>query len=194
MKPKIIHPLTEKINAKQKYEAKTARKAALEWLKHHFPEVFDTTNQIRPLKCGIMQDILQYIDENNINIISKSKLRQAVVQFTRSLEYLTCLKAQEMRVDLYGNATVPVTEEDSQNAAQKINKLIEKQMQFAATQAKSEVTPTSTLKPYAMSYLTKDGSCARSEVEKTPEIIIRPKKRTLDPEAITRMKETLGLK
>ena len=41
----------------------------------------------------------------------KGKLREAVVLFTRRLDYLTCLKAREMRIDLEGNIAGEVTEE-----------------------------------------------------------------------------------
>ena len=121
-----LHPYTIIINKAQKQASKLGRNQALAWLAAQFPDAFDNTLRIRPLKIGIMHDILQYAGIALSHGISKNKLRQAVAIYTRSLDYLMCLKAQEMRIDLRGNATCFVTLNESKHAAYQVKKLTEK--------------------------------------------------------------------
>ena len=141
-----LHPHTAVINKKQKIQSKTIRHHALEWLAQQFPEAFDNSKRIRPLKNGIMNDILECADEAAKVGISRSKLREAVVLFTRRLDYLTCLKAQEMRIDLHGNPINPVNAEDAEQAASKIKKQIEKSLRIT-----HEQTPDKKLNQYTSS-------------------------------------------
>lgn len=67
-----------------------------------------------------MSDILQHAEKAEQVGISKSKLREAVVLFTRRLDYLACLKAREVRIDLHGNPVAEVTEEEAEHASMKI--------------------------------------------------------------------------
>lgn len=131
MPQKKLHPRTEILNQKDKNSSKLARLQAIRWLSKKFPQAFDNSQRIRPLKVGIMNDILQYVDEAADNGISKSKLREAVVVYTRRVDYLICLKAREMRIDLEGNPTTQVTEEEAENAASKVRKRVEKSARTA---------------------------------------------------------------
>ena len=121
-----LHPRTAILNQKEKNKCKLARLKALAWLAEKFPEAFCNQVRIRPLKIGIMDDIIRFTEEASAAGISKSKLREAVVVFTRRIDYLTCLKAREMRIDLYGNPTGEVTEEEAEKATNKIRKRVEK--------------------------------------------------------------------
>src|SRR5262245_21314590 len=103
MRKQELHPRTAVINKAQKNKSKKARTDALLWLAANFPAAFDNSLRIRPLKIGIMDDILLYADKAEEVGISKSKLREAVVLFTRRLDYLACLKLRELRIDLQGN-------------------------------------------------------------------------------------------
>ena len=91
-----LHPRTAILNQKEKNKCKLARLKALAWLAEKFPEAFCNQVRIRPLKIGIMDDIIRFTEEASAAGISKSKLREAVVVFTRRIDYLTCLKAREM--------------------------------------------------------------------------------------------------
>jgi ProP effector len=126
-----LHPRTEMIQKKQKHLVRRARHDALGWLAETFPAVFDNSVTIRPLKIGIMADILAHADKALSAGISKSKLREAVVIFTRRVDYLTCLKAREMRVDLAGEAVAQVSEEEAHHAAVKIKKRVERSAKIA---------------------------------------------------------------
>lgn len=121
-----LHPTTILINKKQKNLAKTKQYATLNWLAHKFPEAFLNQKQIRPLKHGIREDVLTYASEAINDNISKNQLRKALAIYTRRLDYLVCIKAQEMRIDLFGNSTTKVTKEEAAIATYKIKKNIEK--------------------------------------------------------------------
>ncbi|MDI1352614.1 MAG: ProQ/FinO family protein, partial [bacterium] len=124
MRKQELHPRTAVLNKNQKNLSKKARTDALAWLAATFPLAFDNTLRINPLKAGIMDDILEHAEHAAENGISKSKLREAVVLFTRRLDYLACLKAREMRIDLQGNSMVAVTDEEAEHASLKIKKRI----------------------------------------------------------------------
>ena len=217
MRKQVLHPRTASINTKQKIQAKLARHHALRWLAATFPQVFDNRAQIQPLKIGIMDDILNHADLAATNGISKSKLREAVVLFTRRIDYLTCLKAREIRIDLEGNPVSQVTPEEAECATLKIKKRIEKCAKNVRKQTPSKTntpktataiaatnnhsTPTTqpvtqpTLTPhhypeYAPSFRTQQQTPAPSA--RTTSVIIKPS-RAYDPEAVARLKEKLGL-
>lgn len=126
MRKQELHPRTAVINKSQKNKSKQIRMDALKWLASTFPEAFDNSLRIRPLKNGIMDDILLHADAAAQAGISKSKLREAVVLFTRRIDYLTCLKAREMRIDLDGQSVGEVSEDDAERASLKIKKRVEK--------------------------------------------------------------------
>lgn len=207
MRNQALHPRTAIINKKQKNQAKLARLNALAWLTKFFPKAFDTVSNIQPLKIGIMEDILIHAEEAKAAGISKSKLREAVVIFTRRIDYLACLKAQEMRIDLLGCPVVPVTPEEAELAALKIKKRVEKSAKNArnklSTKSKAAVstkfaepiqnvvskTPVSYLDRNRDIFLDDQGSCGNK-----PAVTVKRKSsRAFDPEAVLRLKEKLGL-
>ncbi len=206
MSKQALHPLTEKINKKQKAKAKQLRTDALNWLAKTFPKAFDDSTSIHPLKTGIMDDILAHVDAAAALGISKTKLREAVIIFTRKIDYLTCLKAREMRIDLDGNPTVLVTEEEAAQAAEKIKKHIDKCAKIAKQNALEQSTPAAKLISSSNVQLTQDSATYSSDLDydhrfaatQTParaaSVVIKHKtNKAFDPEAVARLKEKLGL-
>lgn len=211
MSKQELHPITEKINGKQKAKAKLARFEALCWLSKTFPKAFDDSISIHPLKIGIMNDILAHADIAHPNSISKTKLREAVILFTRRIDYLACLKAREMRIDLEGNPTVQVTEEEAERAAVKIKKLIEKNTQIARENppisSKTQLEAKPKLKSSSPFQLTQDSVPYANDMDYNPRyaaanaapprsstVIIKHKAtKAYDPDAVARLKEKLGL-
>ncbi len=209
MRKQPLHPITAVLNIKQKNLSKRSRVEAMRWLAKRFPEAFDNTIRIRPLKIGIMQDILAYADEASVDGISKSKLREAVVCFTRRTEYLASLKAREPRVDLFGNLGENVSEEDALKAAQKIKLRVEKSIKngkklngaaHESTKAKSPINITKTEPPLyssnasekSIAYNMQDSFSHSSR--STQQVTIKHKQsRQYDPEAVARLKEKLGI-
>ncbi|QRN02539.1 activator of prop osmoprotectant transporter [Legionella sp. MW5194] len=214
MRRQALHPLTAVINKSQKNHSKRARHEALNWLAKKFPEAFDNSQRIQPLKTGIMDDILAFAEEAAEAGLSKSKLREAVVIFTRRLDYLACLKAREMRVDLQGNPVSVVTEDEAERAAAKIKRRIEKGLKNARNTAEAKAAPATPVKSdtqsplypqnasdYASQYAERlsaysaSGPEAVMQTKRSAAVIVKHRnvKKTYDPEAVARLKEKLGL-
>lgn len=217
MRKQELHPRTAVLNKSQKNKSKKARSDALLWLAANFPTAFDNSLRIRPLKKGIMEDILQHADKALEVGISKSKLREAVVLFTRRLDYLTCLKAREMRIDLQGNVVAEVSEEDAEHAAAKIKKRVEKSVKNARKILAEKVTGKPMFNPSGLNYSAKSFNestsdsddylptyPARAPAFSTQNIPAQPARasavvvkhkttRQYDPDAVARLKEKLGL-
>ena len=210
MRKQELHPRTELVNKKQKNVAKIARDAALSWLISTFPKAFDNTLSIQPLKLGIMADILQHADTAAEAGISKSKLREAVVMFTRRIDYLTCLKAREMRIDLEGNPVELVTEDDANRAAEKIKKRVEKNARNArkailakqldqnhpkstttTNRSASDLSVAPSYPEYPPSFSIQNN--AQQSLKSAAVIVKHKASRVYDPDAVARLKEKLGL-
>ena len=210
MKKQALHPRTESINIKQKKRAKLARIEALRWLAQTFPAAFDTSQQIQPLKIGILNDVLAHAATAPDCGVSKSKLREALAMFTRRIDYLACLKTRGIRIDLYGNPIAEVNDEDADHAAIKIKKCIEKSAKYNKTLSAKKTTTHATSKPHAVgcahnpleskqtlpahhypSYNPEllDRHATQKSVHK-PSIIIKPSRKY---DAVARLKEKLGL-
>lgn len=209
MRKQELHPRTAQINKKQKNFSKKARHDALLWLTQKFPLVFDNSQMIQPLKLGIMEDIMVYAEEAAAAGISKSKLREAVVLFTRRIDYLACLKAREMRVDLNGMPTQAVTEDEATRAALKIRKRVEKTAKNARKIAPLKIQTPSSSNFYDQGHFKSDideeaydldqGTPYLSQAHfhastQAPPVVIKHKiSRSFDPDAVARLKEKLGL-
>lgn len=208
MRKQELHPRTAVINQKQKNLSKKARLDALSWLAATFPHAFDNAINIQPLNLGIMAEILAHADKAAEAGISNSKLREAVVLFARRIDYLTCLKAREVRIDLYGNPGAQVTEEEALLAAAKIKKRVEKSAKNARknmisppiTKPSSQRTansnqPAQEFVPYypdrAPAYSVQNST---TPVARAASVTVTHKQsRQFDPDAVARLKEKLGL-
>ncbi|MBA2657417.1 MAG: ProQ/FinO family protein [Tatlockia sp.] len=208
MRRQELHPRTEVINKTQKNKSKKARCEALTWLAQRFPQVFDNSVCIRPLKVGIMNDILAYAEEAEASGISRSKLREAVVVFTRRIDYLTCLKAREIRVDLNGESVAAVTEEEAERATSKIKKRVEKSARNARKNLAGKLPSYSQKSTSQGNYSSVHESLpnyperapafsAQSASPPSPRsssVVVKHKAaRQFDPDAVARLKEKLGL-
>ena len=196
MRKQTLHPRTAVINQKQKNQSKKTRLDALHWLQLTFPGAFDNRSKIQPLNVGIINDILAYAEQAAAVGISKSKLREAVVLFTRRLDYLICLKAREMRVDLLGNPVVAVSEEDAERAALKIRKRIEKSIKnmrkpelFQAEHPKriNRIETARAHPTFAPAHAGLSGETGATRVT------VMHKQRPYDSVAIARLKEKMGI-
>ncbi len=211
MRKQELHPCTAAINKIQKKQSKKARTDALLWLTANFPKAFDNSLRIHPLKTGIMDDILLHADEAANVGISKSKLREAVVLFTRRLDYLACLKLREKRIDLQGNEVAEVTEEEAGYAAAKIKKRVEKGVRNArkllaekttqkfmplSSRPKATVTSSTTTEDYLPTYPVRSYNAPTTPVQavRSAAIVVKHKTtRQYDPDAVARLKEKLGI-
>ena len=202
-----IHPTTIKTNRIQIEQSNSARVDTLKWLAKNFPDAFDTQTRVRPLKKGIMQDIFDFIEDKDDVSISKSKLRETVVMFARRMEYLVCLKCRNDRIDLNGEFAGKVTIEESELAAKKIKKHLHDSIEKNTFDEHKESThdkyntlddrnrhhsyPNSASHPISSNSFPNENAAAKPQTQ----VIIKHKiSRRIDPEAVSRMKEKLGIK
>lgn len=217
MSKQELHPRTAVLNKNQKNRSKKLRTDALTWLATNFPAAFDNSICIRPLKIGIMSDILVHADKAAADGVSKSKLREAVVLFTRRLDYLTCIKSREMRIDLKGNHLEAVTDDEAEHAALKIKKRVEKSARNARKLFTAKINVPSNNHNVIHSTYFNSNAPKSSESEehfpvypvrsnnyqytnttthpvKTAAVIVKHRNsKTYDPNTVARLKEKLGL-
>lgn len=92
----------------------------IEWLIEHFPSAFfKKSTQVRPLKIGIFDDIIDFYERLDSPPFSKKSLREALSYYSASPAYLNCQKVNAARVDIYGNEVDVVTAEQARYAHQR---------------------------------------------------------------------------
>lgn len=89
----------------------------IDWLIEHFPSAFSRkASQIKPLKLGIFEDIIEFYERLDSPPFSKKALRDALNYYSGSPAYLNAQKPNTARVDLYGNEIEMVSEEQAHYA------------------------------------------------------------------------------
>jgi len=100
--------------------AKKEKLTVISWLIEHFPNAFfKKGNQVKPLKIGIYDDIIEFYDRLQTPPFSKSALKDALSYYSASPFYLRCQQADAARVDIYGNEVDSVTPEQAKYALQR---------------------------------------------------------------------------
>lgn len=90
------------------------------WLIEHFPQAFfKKANQIKPLKIGIFDDIIDFYERLETPPFSKKSLREGLSYYSASPAYLRCQKPNVARVDIYGNEVDIVTPDQAKYAQQR---------------------------------------------------------------------------
>jgi len=107
-------------------EQSTSPQEALAWLKATFPNTFFDGRHCKPLKVGIIKDIVAYIEAHPELTVSKTKVRLAVVQYTRQRYYINQLRFDADRVDLSGEPAGTVNEEEGKSAQFKLKRKVKK--------------------------------------------------------------------
>jgi ProP effector len=92
----------------------------IDWLIEHFPNAFfKKGNQIKPLKIGIFDDIIDFYERLDTPPFSKKSLREALSYYSASPAYLNCQKPDTARIDIYGNEIDVVTPDQAKYAHQR---------------------------------------------------------------------------
>ncbi|MCX7117324.1 MAG: ProQ/FinO family protein [Legionellales bacterium] len=101
----------------QQESIKKIRLHTIDWLCEHFPSAFfKDTKQLRPLKIGIFDDVIDFYERLESPPFSKKNLREALNYYSASPAYLNCQKTNAARVDLFGNEVDVVTESQAKYA------------------------------------------------------------------------------
>lgn len=121
------HPKTLAVNQEQQQASKDALLATYDWLVNTFPAAFTFKRyEKKPLKIGIIKDIIDYLEKNPTTDTSKTKVRLALVTYTRQKNYIMTLTENATRIDLDGNDAGIVTKEEAESAIKKLSKKIKK--------------------------------------------------------------------
>lgn len=100
--------------------AKKDKLQIIDWLIDHFPSSFFKKGiQIKPLKIGIFDDIIDFYERLDSPPFSKKALRDALSYYSNSPAYLLCQKPGVARIDIYGNEVDIVTPEQAKYAHQR---------------------------------------------------------------------------
>ena len=99
---------------------KRAKLETINWLNENFPSAFfKHARDMKPLKIGIFDDIIDFYERLDSPPFSKKALREALTYYSASPSYLRCQKPATARVDLYGNEVDIVTEDQARYALQR---------------------------------------------------------------------------
>ena len=94
---------------------------AIEWLLDQFPKAFfQKANQVKPLKLGILDDIIEFYDRLEEPPFSKKQIREAVNYYSSSKSYLNCQKPNASRINLFGQLYGKVETEQAAYAEQRL--------------------------------------------------------------------------
>ena len=100
--------------------AKKNKLKTIDWLIENFPAAFfKKGKQVKPLKIGIFDDIIDFYERLDSPPFSKKTLREALNYYSASSAYLNCQKANSARVDLFGIEVDVVTDEQAKYAHQR---------------------------------------------------------------------------
>lgn len=100
-------PLNLTTNKKIKKE----KQQIILWLAEHFHEAFFLrAKEIKPLKIGIFEDLIDFYDRLDAPPFSKKQIRDALHYYSASPAYLLSQKINAARIDLYGNEVDIVTD------------------------------------------------------------------------------------
>ena len=99
-------------------QSKKDKLKTIDWLIEQFPAAFfkDVSN-IKPLKIGVLDDIIDFYERLDSPAVSKKAIREALSYYSASPAYLKCQKANTARVDLFGIEVDVVTEDQAKYAA-----------------------------------------------------------------------------
>ncbi|EDZ5934478.1 proQ/FINO family protein [Salmonella enterica] len=110
----------EGMTRRQWKNVKNMRRALAFW-----PELFDMNNP-KPLKVGVLDDLMQDISARNLTI-GTGVLKATLVRYTHRIRYQKALAAGGARYDLNGQPCGEVTPEQQQEAADALKKAKDKQ-------------------------------------------------------------------
>lgn len=126
-------------NAATEAVKRTSTKEIIAYLAEKFPACFSLEGHAKPLKIGIFQDLAAKLEGDET--VSKTRLRQALRHYTSSWRYLKAIKVGSSRIDIDGNDTAEIDQEQADYASKTLK---ESQEKFGNKNTKDKVAK----KPY----------------------------------------------
>lgn len=90
----------ERVDAKLADTKLTDVKDVIAFLAQRFPKCFSAEGETKPLKIGIFKDLAEQVTDQEV--LSRTRLRQALRRYTSSWRYLKCVAKGGLRIDLNG--------------------------------------------------------------------------------------------
>jgi ProP effector len=103
---------------------RTNSKEIIAYLAEKFPACFSIEGPAKPLKVGIFQDIAEKLQDDEV--VSKTRLRQALRHYTSSWRYLKAIKKGSHRIDIDGNQVAEIDDAQAEYAAKTLQESQEK--------------------------------------------------------------------
>jgi len=114
-------PVTAQENTEVK---RLSTKEIIAYLAEKFPACFSIDGPAKALKIGIFQDLSEKLIEDET--VSKTRLRQALRHYTSSWRYLKAVKLGTFRVDIDGNDSAEIDQEQADYASKTLKESQEK--------------------------------------------------------------------
>ena len=99
-------------------------KEIIAYLAEKFPTCFSIDGNAKPLKIGIFQDLAEKLSGDET--VSKTRLRQALRHYTSSWRYLKAIKVGTFRIDIDGNNSAEIDQEQADYASKTLKESQEK--------------------------------------------------------------------
>ncbi|OKY25464.1 MULTISPECIES: RNA chaperone ProQ [Thalassotalea] len=108
----------------EKENKRTSAKEIIAHLAEKFPACFSVEGPAKPLKIGVFQELAARLEGDEI--VSKTRLRQALRHYTSSWRYLKAIKVGAQRIDIDGNEVAEIDQEQADHAAKSLKESQEK--------------------------------------------------------------------
>lgn len=119
-----LQVIASQITEKQAVKPKNIKKPKPRWLEYvqygvellklNFPLCFKTANELKPLKKGIKQDLIQRLSSlEKIATEDKACMVKSLAYYVNTAAYLRCVTEKAARIDLDGNPADVVTAEEA---------------------------------------------------------------------------------
>ncbi|UUO22344.1 RNA chaperone ProQ [Colwellia sp. M166] len=103
---------------------RVSTKEIIAYLAEKFPACFSIEGHAKPLKIGIFQDLAEKLAGDET--VSKTRLRQALRHYTSSWRYLKAIKVGSFRIDIDGNDSAEIDQEQADYANKTLKESQEK--------------------------------------------------------------------
>ena len=105
---------------------KTEKQKIVAWLIEQFPNAFfQKSHLVRPLKLGILEDIIDVYERLDSPPFSKKLLRESLNYYTMSRAYLAAQQPNAERIDLFGQPNGVVNSEQAEYAKKRFQERYE---------------------------------------------------------------------